>query len=112
VKKSILVTVLLLITTMAPACQLVREFQEPSSEECEVAFEHLVKLSGRGEVADPLAREVAEGIVNWLADKSGTKDRMVKKCMVKASRADTDCLINAESLDVARNCEFFAVWDE
>ncbi len=103
---------ILVLGIVLPACHQIRSLQEPSREECEVAFEHLVKLAGRGEVADPLVREVAEGVVNWLAVKSGTKDRMVKKCMVKASRADTDCLIDADSLGAARGCEFFAEWDE
>jgi len=96
---------------LAVGCAQVRRFQDPSKEECEAAFEHVLSVLAKGSSDDALVREAGVAIADWLTKKSGTKERLVKQCLVKASRADTDCILAAKTSESLDQCEFMKTWE-
>ncbi len=101
-------TVMLLVCT---GCTLLDRFQDATTEDCVAAFERSLSVLSKEQEDDALVREVALLAVNWVADKAGTRERLVRQCRAKATRHDAKCVLNASSSAELNQCEFFRTWD-
>lgn len=106
-----IVSALAVLLLSTGGCNQFKRFQDPSRDECEVAFEHVLKVLAREQNPDALIQEAGVSVIDWLAKKTGTKERLVKQCMVKASRFDTACILEAKSSEQLEQCEFMKDWE-
>lgn len=106
-----IVAVAIMFLSSMAGCNQFKRLQEPSRDECEAAFEHVLKVVAKDQEEDTLIQEVGVLVVDWLAQKAGTKERLVKQCRVKATRYDTACILDARTAEELETCEFMKEWE-